>query len=106
MSYNCDKKEYTEMLVSDLIFDEKVADMVEKNGCSFPHKLLSCLCYQETFPLDQKRLDSVMTGWKIGLPPVSVKYIMGRYHVLNGRHRLAATIVKGVDTIPVSIEIE
>jgi hypothetical protein len=102
MSYNCDTKEYTDLLVSDLLFDEKVADMVEKNGCTFPHKLLNCLYAQDTFHLDQKRLDSVMDGWKTGLPPVSVRKNMGKYQVLNGRHRVAVTIMKGVDSIPVS----
>jgi hypothetical protein len=102
MSYKCDTKEYTELLVSDLLFDEKVADMVEKNGYTFPPKLFNCLYDQNTFHLDQKRLDSVMAGWEIGLPPVSVKENMGKYQVLNGRHRVAAAIMKGVDSIPVT----
>lgn len=105
MAYTCDTKEYTETPLTSLLFDEKIADMVEKNGGTFPPKLFNCLYAAETFHLDQKRLERIMTGWETGLPPVSVKeQIGGKYQVLNGRHRLAATILNGVDTIPVTKE--
>jgi hypothetical protein len=104
MSYKCCKtKEYIDVLVSELLFDEKIADIIEKNGYNFPYKLFDCLYEQDTFPLDQIRLDSIINGWEKGLPPVSVKKNnMGRYQLLNGRHRVAVTIMKSVDSIPAS----
>ena len=44
-----------EINISNLIFDEKVADMIEKNNCSFPTSLLNNLCELNTFKLDQNK---------------------------------------------------
>lgn len=102
MTYICNTKEYTEVLVSSLLFDENIRDMVENNDGTFPDKLVCCLYAANTYPLDQKRLESVMAGWKNGLPPISVKELTsGIFRVLNGRHRVAVSILKGVDSIPV-----
>jgi hypothetical protein len=103
MAYICNTKKYTDVLISSIFFDENIRDMVENNGGTFPHKLVCCLYSTNTYPLDQKRLDSVITGWQNGLPPISVKELTpGMFHLLNGRHRVAASILKGVDSIPVS----
>lgn len=77
--------------ISELCFDEKVIDMVEKNGIIFPEYLLNNTYEQDTFPLDQKRLNSLLHASHI--PSISVK--KGRkFIVLNGRHRICAAIIK------------
>jgi hypothetical protein len=102
MAYICNTKEYTNVLISNLLFDEKIADMVEKNGGTFSPRLFKCLYGSGTFHLEQKRLDRVISGWKTGLPPVSVKkHTHGRFQVINGRHRVCATILNGADTVPI-----
>lgn len=87
--------------MSQLLFDEKVADMVEKNGNNFPTELINNLFAKESFHLEQDRLNSIMSGYKIGLPPISVLPGIGnKYIVQNGRHRVAATILNGDTKVP------
>jgi hypothetical protein len=90
------------MSISNLLFDEKVADMVEKNGYKFPDNLLKCIYTQNTFPLDQCRIDSILEAWEdeYELPPISViRQSVNRFIVLNGRHRLAVAIMNGAEYI-------
>ena len=93
--------------IHKLLFDEKIADMVEANGKEFPSNMVKCLYATDTFPLDQERLDNILEGWKDGeqFPPISVKkQTLDRYQVLNGRHRVCAAILKG-DNYLSTIEI-
>lgn len=79
--------------IKNLVFDEKIADIVEKNMGYFPENLLNCLVSKDTFKLDQKRLDNILIISK--LPPVTVIKIWGnRYDVINGRHRMCSFIMK------------
>lgn len=77
--------------MSELFFDEKVVDMVEKNGVVFPEYLLNNIYEQDTFPLDQTRLDSLLRAKHV--PLISVKR-GNKFIVLNGRHRICAAIIK------------
>ncbi len=106
MAFKCDQKEYTSIALGNLRFDEHVADMVEDQGGEFPQDLLNSIYSAGTFKLDQTRLDRVMNGYETGLPPISVKKGMGRYILLNGRHRIVATILNGGTTIPAIISNE
>lgn len=100
MSFVCDQKEYTPIPLSDLMFDERVADMIEKCGKVFPVSLINNIYDAGTFHLDQHRLTHILDGYDIGLPPISVKKTLGgKYEVLNGRHRVCATIIKGGSTV-------
>lgn len=101
MSFKPNTQEYISMMLRQLLFDERVADMVEKNGGKFPPSLMNNLFATESYPLDQERLDRVMSGYDSGLPPISVEKGMGeKYVVQNGRHRVAATILRGDEIIP------
>jgi len=104
MSFKPDTQEYINMMLRQLLFDERVADMVEENGGEFPPSLLNNLFATESYPLDQERLDRVMAGYDTGLYPISVEKGMGdKYIVQNGRHRVAATILRGDEIVPVMI---
>jgi len=104
MSFKSNSETYTNICISDLLFDEKVADMVEKHTATFPTKYFNNLCHMDTFPLTRSRLESVMKGYNDGLPPISVISTIGdKYVVHNGRHRVTATILNNHITIPCNI---
>lgn len=104
MPFKCEYKKYTIIKISDLIFDEKVADMFEKySNHTFPKKYINNLYFVDSFKLDKHRLDSVIKGYYTGLPPISVEQVNDKYILLNGRHRVTATILKNEDTIPCEI---
>ena len=109
MAFKCNDKEYnyTTVPLSDLLFSERVADMVEECKGTFPDSLFGNIFDDGLFKLNKKRLDSVMNGYNTGeLPPISVMQTLGgKYKVLNGRHRVCATILMDGDTIPVKIQI-
>ena len=76
--------------------------MVEENNGTFPVQLLKNINADGTFKLDQKRLDNILVGYDTGLPPIKVKKTLGgHFTVLNGRHRVCATILKGGTSVPV-----
>ena len=103
----CNSKEYTIMSIKKLYFPERVAEMVEANKGIFPSYLEDKNIYLDgSFKMDQKRLDSIMERYETGLPAIKVDAKLtfyGLYKVLNGRHRLAATILKGGVNVPVCI---
>ena len=91
--------------LSKILFDEKVADMVESNNSTFPPELLNNLFATSSFPLTQKRLCRVLEGYDIGLPPIFVKKSLGdKYTLQNGRHRVTAAILFGDSIIPSIVE--
>ena len=73
MAFKCSSQEYTLIPLSNLIFDERVADMVETNGMEFPETLLNNINAMDTFALVKKRLVRILCGYKTGLPPIKVK---------------------------------
>lgn len=103
MVFTCDQKEYTEIRLVDIHFDECIADMVEERKCKFPDNMLNNIYHAGTFKLDGDRLDRILSGYSIGLPPIQVKKEIGKYYVVNGRHRVCATIIKGGDTVACKI---
>ena len=101
MSFTPNNQKYVNLTLTQLIFDEKVADMVEKNGKDFSPELLNNLFTSDSFHLNQDRLNNVLTGYYTGLPPISVSPGMGnKYIVRNGRHRITATILNGDMKVP------
>ena len=107
MSYKCNTTEYIKIHISDLIFDGRSAEMVRENGGIFPESLKENIYNKNMAKLTQKRLDSVLKGYIIGLPPILVvKTVGGKYHVLNGRHRVAATILNGDEYLPAIVDTE
>ena len=88
-----------EINISNLIFDEKVADMIEKNNCSFPASYLNNLCELNTFKLDQNKLNSILKSEKILYPIFVIKGLGDKYIVMNGRHRVCASIMNNHQTI-------
>lgn len=103
-SFECTHKEYLSLSLSELLIDEAIVDMVEANGFVFPDKLMKNV-FEGTYKLDQTRLGSVMKGYNIGIPPILVKKALnGKFTVVNGRHRITATILNRCDIVP-SIEI-
>ena len=104
MGYTSNTNNYIELKLSDIIFDEKIADMIERLGNEFPKYLYNNLIDMNTFSLSYDRFNRVLTGYKEGLPPVRVKKILGdKYMLIDGRHRMAAVIVFGGDSIPCKI---
>lgn len=103
MSYTCDQKEYTLIRLTDLRFDERIADMIDERKGVFPDNLLGNLYSTGAFKLNGDRLDSVLKGYSTGLPPIQVKKELGKYCVLNGRHRVCATVLMRGDAIPCEI---
>jgi len=104
MTYTSDTDNYIDLKLSHIIFDEKIADMVESLGNSFPENLYNNLLDMNTFSLSDDRFNRVLRGYKEGLPPVKVKKILGdKYMLIDGRHRMAAVIVGGGDSIPCKI---
>ena len=102
----CDQNEYTVVALKELLFDEYVADMVDAQyGKSFPDDLLPNIYSTDTFKLDQVRLNRILGGYTIGIPPIDViRQLGGKYQVVNGRHRVCATILKGGTTIACRIK--
>ena len=92
---------YIYIRIDNLHFDEYVADMVEKQQKKFPVKLLDNIFYSGGFKLNQDRLDRVLEGYINGieLPPIQVKKEFGKYIVLDGRHRICASIIHDRETI-------
>jgi hypothetical protein len=103
MAFTCNHKEYMYITLSNLKFDERVSEMVEKQGVKFPYYLLNNIYNAGTFKLVQTRLDRILEGYEEGLPPVLVKEFGGKYIVLNGRHRICATILRNGNTVPCTI---
>jgi len=104
MTYTSNTDDYIDLKLSDIIFDEKVCDMVESLETKLPTYLYNNLVDMNTFSLSDDRFDSVLRGYKEGLPPVRVQKILGgKYMLIDGRHRMAAVIVLEGDSIPCKI---
>lgn len=90
-----------EMHITDLMFDERIADMIEKrNGC-FPVALLRNLYSSGAFKLNDERLDRILEGYDSGaeIPPINIKKGFDTYTVVNGSHRICAALLKDRTTI-------
>ena len=104
MAFITNTLKYRLIPLSEIKFSERVADMIDDNGGTFPDNLLNNIYYDGSFKLDQGRLDSIMGGYYQGLPPISVKKELGgKYLLLNGRHRVCATIIRDHLFIPSTI---
>lgn len=104
MTYTSNTDDCIDLKLSRIIFDEKIADMVESLGDKFPNYLYNNLLDMNTFSLSDDRFNRVLKGYKEGLPPVRVKKILGdKYMLIDGRHRMTAVIVLGGDSIPCKI---
>ena len=104
MTYTSNTDDCIDLKLSRIIFDEKIADMVESLGYKFPKDLYNNLLDMNTFSLSDDRFNRVLKGYKEGLPPVRVKKILGdKYMLIDGRHRMVAVIVLGGDSIPCKI---
>ena len=104
MTYTSNTGDCVDLKLSRIIFDEKIADMVESLGDKFPKDLYNNLLDMNTFSLSDDRFNRILKGYKEGLPPVRVKKILGdKYMLIDGRHRMAAVIVLGGDSIPCKI---
>lgn len=104
MTFTSNTEDYVDIKVSSIIFDENIADMIEKLEKPFPKCLNNNLLDMGTFELDDGKVKKVLEGYKKGLPPVKVKKTLGdKYILIDGRHRMSAVIVSGGDTIPCKI---
>ena len=104
MTYTSNTDDYIDLKLSRIIFDEKIADMVESLGDNFPKDLYNNLLDMNTFSLSDDRINRVLKGYKEGLQPVRVKKILGdKYMLIDGRHRMVAVIVLGGYSIPCKI---
>jgi hypothetical protein len=100
MSYKCSDSEYIDVSLKDLIFGPAIKLMVVNRSGSFPTELEHCIQYTGAFNLTLWRLVEVQAGYDLGLPAIS---ITEDKRVINGRHRVAATILRGGKTIPCKI---
>jgi hypothetical protein len=70
-----------------------------KNGGSMT-EYAHCVCHSSAFPLNQARLERVMSGLRSGsCPPIRVKRCGDRYDIMDGRHRVAGSILLGYSSI-------
>ena len=100
-TFNCNETDYITISIDNLLFDERIADMVEQNGMIFPDSLLSNIYDAGTFHLNQERLIRVLSGYNENLPAVKVsKTLNNKYKVIDGRHRVCAAIMKGDLHVP------
>ena len=107
MTFKTNEEEYIVISLKDLLFDERVADMVEHNKALFPSHLENNIFATDSFPLNKERLDRIISGYDKSLPPIKVtKGVGNKYIVQNGRHRVCATIMRGDDSIPCTIVTE
>lgn len=108
MTYTSNTDDFIDLKLSRIIFDEKIIDMIEGLGHSFPKDLSNNFLDMNTFSLSDERLKSVLSVYNEGLPPIKVKKILGdKYMLIDGRHRMAAVILRGGDTINCKIiEVE
>lgn len=83
--------------LSFLVIDENIADIIQMYGGNFPSYLERNLQDMRTFKLSLERLEQIMNLKNI--PPIEVKSCGSLYEVLNGRHRIAATILNGGTSI-------
>ena len=102
------RKKMEKVHLKNLLFDEKVADLVEKNGIKFPENFLKNIMYvPDSFPLQQSRLNKILEKYHtssfgahtssfgaIAEPIFIIKTLGNKYKVENGRHRIAAAILK------------
>ena len=95
------------VLIKNLYFDEKIADMIEKKGFIFPPSLINCLVSLDTFPLDESKLTNILNNVNNLDAPISVvKSICNKYQVINGRHRICARILEQLDYIDINYQQE
>jgi hypothetical protein len=98
------RKSSINISLKDLIIDERIADMVETQGKTFPNYLLNNLQEMDTFKLNQERLQSIMESSPRTLPPIDVTQQGSKYMVQNGRHRVAVAILRGDSSIRAEIK--
>lgn len=90
---------YTNMeIITRLQIDNNIYEIVRKRGYIFPESLKNNIeIMTGTFGLNDYRLDSILNAFDSGeLPPIKVNK---HGVVIDGRHRLAATIIKGCSHI-------
>jgi hypothetical protein len=87
------------------MFDHNIVNMVKSQNKLFPSELNNNIINNNSFPLNQKRLDRILEGYYKGLPPIRVEEVIEKelFIVFNGRHRIAATIIQEDSVIPVII---
>ena len=84
--------------ICDLIIDSKIADIIEYLGYTFPIHLKPRLRIVGTFKLSEERLKCVLDGlFNDALPPIKITH---DGIIVDGRHRVAAYIIKKYTTIP------
>ena len=105
-TYKCNEQGYSTIYLKHLIFDEKVADLVEAQRCKFPTELMDCLLDMPPVEMTHKQLSSIQKVYQVGLPAITVKENWtGTYNVTDGRHRIAAIILAGGDRAPCFLSI-
>lgn len=79
--------------ISDLQIDDNIQTIIRKRGYIFPESLKNNIeLMTGTFGLNDYRLDSILNGFDSGeLSPIKINRAGG---VIDGRHRLAASIIK------------
>lgn len=96
--------------VNQIKIDRRVQHCVKRNGGLFPSHL-EINIVDPPFVVGNmlnSKIDKIMDGYDSGqLPPIDVNVIYSEgkrmYSVVNGRHRLCATIIKGDAFIPVRV---
>ena len=97
------------LLISDLLLDERIYDLLEKHNFTFPKQYMDNLEDIGEYKLDDDKFNNLLTKfkdvneWPDDMYPISVKgpNLKGLYQVVNGSHRLAISIARGIKSVPI-----
>ena len=86
--------------INDIILDISIYNAVVGMNCDFPYQVR--MLSTPLIPLTKERLESVLGLEDLSYIPVRLKIEEdGKYRIIDGRHRIASAIIKGITTITV-----
>lgn len=103
--YKCFTPSKISIELKDLLFDERVADLLESFGTEFPSSLENNLFDDSKHSMDYPYLSSILDRYDDGsLTAVKVEKVWGdRYKVVKGKYKVCASILKGATSVPCRI---
>jgi hypothetical protein len=108
MSFTCNSSKYIIVPINKIIIDEEIINFLEGEQIIIPEKYINNIQDCGTYKLaGGDRWKSIKKGYETGLPAISVRIKScesDNFKVLNGRHRIALSIYKNLDFIPVIID--
>ncbi len=102
--YNCDNAAFTLIPIHKIYLGPEMHECITKHGhtkhgqqWSYPYKLSKCL---NLLPLNRIELMATAFENNTKLPPVKLCPHYGNYEIIDGRHRIALSIIYGFNHVP------